>query len=267
MPLAHPVSGAAYGWRARFGLLQPSMVCDTNAYEFYLMAPPGVQLLLTSLGIADGGPREEMYERAIANIETPIRRLLARKPDVIVQAGVPPIVNKGWGFEDELRARVAQWTDLPFASDVGCCIAAMHALGMRRIALLVSDEHQPSFAEYVGHAGIDVVAARNLPPTEDEPGTLPLSVPYRAALDLYRSAPDVDGIWIPIAARPSVGMIQELEDASGVPVVTSAQAMMWQGLRLVGVATSEVIGFGRLFQDGADAKPAHAAPATASQPA
>src|SRR5262245_39634066 len=99
MSPVHHSPGSAYGWRLRFGLLQPSMVCDTNAYEFYLMAPPGVQLLLTSLGIDGPEPREVLYERAIERIETPIRRVLERRPDVIVQAGVPPIVNRGWGFE------------------------------------------------------------------------------------------------------------------------------------------------------------------------
>ena len=39
---------------------------------------------------------------------------------------------------------------------------------------------------------------------------------------------------------------------SASPVVTSAQAMMWQGLRMAGVATGEVVAFGRLFQAEAD---------------
>ena len=247
MPLIEASPGAAYGWRARFGMLQPTMVTDNNPYEFYLMAPPGVQLVLTSLGISVPGPGE--YERVIADIETPIRRLLARHVDVIVQAGVPPIVEKGWGFEDVLRKRVAQWTDVPFASDVGCCIAAMQALGLRRIALLVNEGYQKSFAEYVSRAGIEVIAAQSIRNVEgEEPGSVPLSVPYRAAVALRRSAPEADGVWIPIAARPTVGMIADLERAIGVPVVTSAQAMMWQGLRLAGVPTNEVESFGRLFQ-------------------
>ena len=37
---------------------ETAVVCDTNAYEFYSMAPPGVQLLLTSLGIHDDRPRD-----------------------------------------------------------------------------------------------------------------------------------------------------------------------------------------------------------------
>jgi maleate isomerase len=228
------------------------MVSDNNPYEFYLMAPTGVQLVLTSLGLPDGQHSDDDYLRAIAGIETPIRRLLARNVDAIVQAGVPPIVMKGWGFEDELRARVAEWTDVPFASDVGCSIAAMQALGMSRIGLLASRHYHGGFAEYVGHAGIDVIATRDAPSDGQEPSMLPLSVPFRAAVALHRSAPDIDGIWIPIASRPSVGAISAIEQDTGVPVVTSAQAMMWQGLRLVGLATSDVVGFGRLFQAESD---------------
>ena len=247
MPRIQASPGAAYGWRARFGMLQPTTVTDNNPFEFYLMAPPGVQLVLTSLGIEIPGPGE--YERAIANIETPIRRLLSRNVDVIVQAGVPPVVENGWGFEDVLRKRVAQWTDVPFASDVGCCIAAMQAAGMRRITLLVNEGYQKSFAEYISHAGIQVIATASIHAIEGiEAGEVPLSVPYRAAVALHRSAPEADGMWIPIAARPTVGMIGDLERTIGVPVVTSAQAMMWQGLRLAGVPTSEVEGFGRIFQ-------------------
>jgi maleate isomerase len=83
---------------------------------------------------------------------------------------------------------------------------------------------------------------------EEERGGQPLSVPYRAAVALHREATAIDGIWIPIASRPTVGMISDLEEAIGVPVVTSAQAMAWHGLRLADVPTQEVLGCGRLFQ-------------------
>lgn len=252
MPVTNSSTGAAYGWRARIGMLQPTRVSDTNPYEFYLMAPRGVQLVLTSMGLPEGHHGDDEYERAIEAIDEPIQRLLGRKVDVIVQAGVPPIVMKGWGYEDELRARVADLTGVPFASDVGCCIAAMQAVGMNRIGLLVSGNHQRSFADYIANAGIDTIAASDVPNDGHEPSNLPLSVPYRAAVALHRANPDIDGIWIPIAARPSVGIIEAIETDTGVPVVTSSQAMMWQGLRMAGVATSEVVGFGRLFQAGAN---------------
>jgi maleate cis-trans isomerase len=241
-------SGASYGWRARFGLLQPTLVSDNNPFEFYLMAPPGVQLVLTSLGIWDG-PREQEYARAIAGIETPIRRLLSRDVDVIIQAGVPPIVSRGWGFEDELRARVAEWTDVPFATDIGCCISALQALGVSRPALLASEALQQGLPEYLAEAGIEVAAAASV--SVDHEGaqhSLPLSLPYRAGIGLRQSAPDCDGMLILGAFMPTVGMIHDLEAATGVPVVSSAQSMMWQGLCLARVPAREVLGFGRLFQ-------------------
>ncbi len=40
-----------YGWRARIGFLGPSSTIDTPAYEFYRMAPPGVAMVGTIMGI------------------------------------------------------------------------------------------------------------------------------------------------------------------------------------------------------------------------
>jgi maleate cis-trans isomerase len=248
MTTAYP--GAPYGWRARIGLLQPSMVSDNNPIEFYLMAPPGVQMVLTSMGIADGGNRAELYARAIADIEIPIRRLLNRKVDVIVQSGVPPVVTRGWGFEDELAARVATITDLPFASDIGCCIAAFRALGVVKVAVLADNSMLQGMADYLGHAGLEQVATGFPGGVAAEPGAESLGVFYRGAAELHRAATNADVIYIPGANRPTVGMIQALEEDIGIPIVTSAQATFWRGLCLAGVNPALVSGYGRLFQTG-----------------
>lgn len=245
MPLAHP--GASYGWRARIGLLQPGAVSDNNPFEFYLMAPPGVQMILTSYGVPELSTAG--YAQAIAGIESPIRRLISRKADVLVQAGVPPTVTAGWGSEDELRARVAAWTDLPFVTDIGSCISGLQALGVHRIAVLTRENLQRGLPEYLGHAGLDVVGTAVIEaPEGEEMACIPLNLPYRGAVDLRRKAPQSEAILILGAFMPTVGMIHELEGAIDIPVVASAQAMMWQGLRLTGVPTQEVTGFGRLFQ-------------------
>ena len=118
--------GANYGWRARIGLLQPGVVSDTNPYEFYMMAPEGVQMVQTSLGIASLS--EANYARAIAGLEAPVQRLLPRKPDVLIQTGIPPLVHGGWGVEEELRQRVAKLTSIPYVTDAAGSIAAMKAV-------------------------------------------------------------------------------------------------------------------------------------------
>ena len=241
--------GASYGWRARIGMLQPSLVCDTNAFEFYLMAPQGVELLLTSLGL--GGLAQAEYDRVVANIEVPVRRLLERNPDVIVQSGIPPVMTHEWGFHQQVRARVAEITPLPFITDAAASIAAMQATGISRVVVLgnaFNEELVAHVTRYLKAAGIAVIEAQQLRP---EPGTaanaLTLGATYRAARSLYaRHAGQTDGIWLTQASNPSVGVIADLERDLGVPVVTSAQALMWAALRLAGVR-ERLAGFGRLF--------------------
>lgn len=242
--------GATYGWRARIGFVTPTPVAENNPYEFYLMAPEGVTIVLTSLGVLD--LTQEQYDRALGRLESAAGEVVNRKVDAIVQAGVPLVVTHGWGFEREVLARIARVTAVPAATDIGSCIRAMRALEMSRVVMLTpfEDEMHTHLADYVKNAGIEVVAAHSIRasvPFEDV-STVPLAVPYRAAKALYRSAEGADGIWITGALMPSVGAIDPLEADLGAPVVSSMQAMTWAGLHLTGISTENVVGYGRLFQ-------------------
>jgi maleate cis-trans isomerase len=241
--------GAAYGWRARIGFITPSAVVENNAYEFYLMAPRGVTIALTPMGmdVFAAGAAEDFLRRLPAATQ----ELVNRKVEVLVQAGVPQVVTGGWGFEDRLRQVVADVTDVPVATDIGACIEAMQALGMRRVAMLTpfDDALHEHLSRYVANAGIEVVAARSCRTPEFADFTIaPLSYPYRAARALFQSATGADGVWITGAALPSVGMIEALETDLGVPVVSSMQAMFWAGLRLARVS-AQVAGYGRLLRE------------------
>jgi maleate cis-trans isomerase len=246
---APPEGRPAYGWRARIAMIKPSPVTDTNIHEFYLMAPPGVELFLASMNL--GGMRQEEYDKAIANLDGPIKLLAHHDPQAIIQPGVPPIVTRGWGFEDELRARVASITPAPFFSDVGAAIAGLKALGSSRIVVLsysFDDELMGTIARYMANAAIEVVGwDRVRPAWPGDVAAAPLEVIYQAARALFeRHAGQADGLWITHASMPSVGVLAELERDLRVPVLSSAQALMWAGLRAAGVA-EPVEGFGRLL--------------------
>ena len=235
MPVQHS-PGAAYGWRARIGLLQPGLVSDTNPFEFYMMSPPGVQMVLTSLGLSSMS--NENYERVIASLEIPVQRLLPRGPDAIIQTGIPPLVYHGWGIEEELRARVAKLTPTPYITDAAASIAAMRVLGISRVVVVSAfdDELARLIEDYLHHAGIEMVDHRSVYSDGDYPetGAFPLEFVSTTARTVYGSHSDsADGIWITQASLPSVGVIAGLENDLGVPVVTSAQALMWAGLRLM----------------------------------
>ena len=170
--------GAAYGWRARIGFITPSAVVENNAYEFYLMAPRGVTIALTPMGmdVFAPGAADDFLRR----LPAATRELVNRKVEVLVQAGVPQVVTGGWGFEDRLREVVAGITDVPIATDIGACIEAMQTLGLRRVAMLTpfDDALHDALSRYVAHAGIEVVAAQSCRTPEFADFTIaPLSYP------------------------------------------------------------------------------------------
>ncbi|HEU4342744.1 MAG TPA: hypothetical protein VFU31_14370 [Candidatus Binatia bacterium] len=246
--------GAPYGWRARIGLITPSPGHENNAYEFYLMAPEGITVCMTSLRVM--ALTQEQYSGALDRMETGVAEMVSRKVDAIVQAGVPLTVTKGWDFHNQLASQVARLTKIPFATDIGACIDAMHALGMKQVVMLTpfDEAMHEQLARYVANAGIRVLAAHSIRPPEAaeisrhyDVSTVPLAVPYGAAKALFRSTPAANGIWITGALMPSVAAIQPLEQDLGVPVVTSMQAMTWAGLRLAGIK-AEITGYGQLFQ-------------------
>ncbi len=225
-------------------------MAENNPYEIYLMAPPGVTLVMTALG--HSGPlNQAAFDAMLANIDDAVRRLLIRKVDALVVAGVPHIASKGWGYEATIREQVAQLTPLPLVTDLGLCIDAMTALGLRRVAMLTpfDDPMHRLLSDYAGHAGIQVTAARSIRPSEElyeEISFVPLAQVYRAAKEVFHAARDADGVWITGALMPTVGVIEALEQDLGVPVVTSMQAMAWGGLRAVGVR-DQVAGYGKLL--------------------
>lgn len=250
-----PALGAPYGWRARIGFMQSSSGIDNHPFEFYLMAPEGVQLVMVSLRSLDD-PQEgytlsaESLNRSVSRIRAGVRELLKHAVDVIVQPGVPHITIQGWGFEERLRAEIAKLTELPFVMDTRACIEAMQALQMSRIAFVspFPDEMTEGVADYMRHAGIEIVASRRVQTAEfSAMRRVPLAVPYQMAKAAYLSAANADGIWIAGAAMPSVGAIEPLEQDLAIPVISSKQAMVWASLKAARVS-APITGYGRLFE-------------------
>lgn len=226
--------------------MQPSGVAENNPYEFYLMAPEGVVLIVVSFGFR--APSSDMLDQ----LEEGVRRLLVREPDAIIQAAVPGVAARGWGFEDQIQERITKLTSVPFVTDLGSCWRAMQALGISRVAMLSAFDlsSHKDIEVYVKNAGISIAADKTLrtdPHNYERLAFTNLGVTYRAAKEVFRAAGNADGLWITGALMPSVGVIQALEDDLGVPVVTSMQAMAWAGLRAAGIP-ERITGFGRLFQ-------------------
>jgi maleate isomerase len=249
--LANP--GAAYGWRARIGFLQPGMANPNHPHEFYLIVPEGVTISIASLHSFDD-PADEFLSptsmsRPVGRIPDGVKLLAKQGVNAIVQAGIPHITILGWGFEEKLRAQVREITDIPFVMDTQSSIEAMKTLGMSRVLMVspFTDSASEHVSEYVSHAGIEIVSAHRVLVSEYS-GLygITLGSVYQEVKKAHSKVENVDGVWLPGAAMPSVAVIDPLERDLGLPVVSSKQAMIWASLRAARVETT-VSGYGQLF--------------------
>jgi maleate isomerase len=71
---------------------------------------------------------------------------------------------------------------------------------------------------------------------------------YRLAKQVARSALGADGILVSCGNLRSFEVIEPLETDTGLPIVTSNQAGLWQALRLVGV-NKRLPNLGRLLRN------------------
>ena len=126
---------------------------------------------------------------------------------------------------------------------------ALEALKVRRIAVATPYLAEVDAIErsYMVARGFEIVHMQGLGIEKDADM---VRVTPEAIFDFARSIdrPDADAVFISCGALRSLDVIDELENRLGKPVVTSNQAMMWDCLRLAGIADRRD-DYGTLFRE------------------
>ena len=127
-------------------------------------------------------------------------------------------------------------------------LKGLRAMGCQRIALLTPyiAEVNAVVERYIEGQGFDLVVKGSF----DQPGDpeicrVPPQAIYDAGLALGKMA-DVDGMFISCTGLRTSSILEPLEEALGIPVVASNQALAWDALRLAG-CMEPIEGFGRLL--------------------
>jgi len=171
----------------------------------------------------------------------------AHDPDAILWACTSGSFVFGWKGAheqaDELAARCrrpASSTSLAFAH-------AVSALGLRTIAVAASypDDVARLFVHFLGEAGSEVI---NFGVSDILYASDVGRLGRDEVISMVRAAdvPEADGVLIPDTAMHTLGIVDDLEQAIGKPVLTANQVTVWEGLRLLG-ELQPVAGLGRLF--------------------
>ena len=223
--------------KRKFGVLSPLSVIENGPYEFYRLAPPGVVMVLVPCGLREFSAED--VERIFKPLDTILDSLMARRVDIIVNAGVPLSLLMGPDAHDRFLAHIEDYTGKPASATVTALVEAAKHLGIERIAVANkwSAEMNAALAAFLGRDGIQLagVASEVMDPAQFQgiASADHLELAYalgRQALDQY---PDADGLYIGGGTWLAQPVCELLEREFGKPCLSNQACAVWDGLRKV----------------------------------
>ena len=235
-----------YGWRAKLGLIIPST--NTVAeHEWHRMAPRGVSIS-TARVLLEGAVSQQSFDAMAQRTELAAQLLQTAELDVVAYACT---AGSFLCARDQITQSIARLAGCPAITASESVLQALARLGVQRVAVGTPyvdavNEREIAFLEA---AGLEVVRwyGLGLGDTQEERRSIN-RVPPEAIVRLARAIdhPDAQAIFISCTAVAAAEVIDEIERASGKPVVTSNQATFWRALRAAAI-NDGVSGYGRLL--------------------
>ena len=211
--------------------------------------PNGVCLVETRTLVQD--VTVEGLAEAVAQVERAALELASAEVDVILQAGTAIAFFRGFGHDTQLCRRIEEVTGIKATTSLTAIVEASRALGIKKPAIATSyiADIDGRLMDVLEKSGFEVAAIEGMGIKKSiDMGKVEPEETYLLAKQVVRSAPGADGILISCGNLRSFEAIEPLEADTGLPVVTSNQAGLWQALRLAGV-NERLPNLGRLLRD------------------
>ncbi|HET9298004.1 MAG TPA: decarboxylase [Candidatus Binatia bacterium] len=145
---------------------------------------------------------------------------------------------RGFGHDHELGRRIHAVTGIQATTSLTAVVEALRALEIQRPAIATPylADIDARLVGVLEKSGVKVAAIRGMGLKKSiEMGKVTPEETYRLAREVVRSAPKADGILISCGNLRTFEAIEPLEIDTGLPVVTSNQAGLWQAMRMTGI--------------------------------
>jgi maleate cis-trans isomerase len=229
------------------GCIKPTRNSGSHA-DLERLLPDGIKTLVRHFDISHGTLEE--FTDVIAGYEEAVAEHAAAGVDLIHPEGTPPFMLRGFAGEAEI---VARWQDahgIPVFTSAMCQVNAMRALGVERFVGVGYDFDDMSIvAQYFRDAGLDVIdldRPRGVP--WEEVNDLSSARVFDLIAELYDRHPDAQGVYIQGSKWRVLDIVEDLENALGVPVTHPITARCWEMQKRLGVETPQT-GYGRLLAE------------------
>ena len=236
-----------YGWRAKIGLITP--MSENAEHAFHIYAPEGVSF--ASMKINFPGPTPEGLIILTGKLEETAAAFKDYPLDLVVFGCTSGSCIKGFGWDQECINKIERASGKPGLTTSTAVLESLRALGSKKIAVLTPYPEDTNQAEktFLEDNGFEVTNIIGMDMTQ-----FMKNGPFFEEADeyfLYQHAMNVDlkgadTFFLSCMGLTTMEIIDDLELALGVPVVTSHQATLWSALRHCRVGT-KMEKLGKLF--------------------
>jgi maleate isomerase len=221
-------------WRARIGWIHPRVNSDIEIYDFYQAAPKDVVLVITHLEVVDSARKEEV-EASLQHLERAVERLSLAKVDFIMKNGAPVHLHHGNAGHKKILERLRRASKVPVTTSSQALADAFHSLNAKTILVISSWRKESvhlsdNLRNFLNSEGIEIAALEGIGGRQlssyEKLALTPAQI-YSNALEACQKHPTVDAVYIQSGTMATIGIIDELEQQIGKPVVSSNSANIW----------------------------------------
>jgi maleate cis-trans isomerase len=233
------------GWKARIGYLSPSVFETPSDWD--LILPKGFTIVSSGLNVQSHTEAE--FDKAIEALGVGLGIFAAEECDVALMGGITLGTQRGYAAEQQVVAELSRQVGLPVSTAMSATVEAMKHLEIRStvIATAYKETINQAVKKYYEDGGLEVLAIKGLEVSKPvEQVKLPDYASYKVARELYRQHSTTDSVLIQGRWR-SVAYIQELEEDTQKPAVSSTAASLWWVMHVLGIKVP-IPRFGKLLR-------------------
>ncbi len=239
-----PVLDEGKHYRARLGFILMSTDLAAES-DFFAMAPEGVAVHITRLKTEDYTTNETLSRHIEHMADAASRIQPDTRPDVISYSCTSGSIVIGEERVMQEIQKGAPWAR-PMCLVTGV-VDALRELGARRIVVGTPylDEVNTVEADFLVDKGFELLDIQGLNlRTGTEMGRV--TPAYWKTFAREIDCPEAEAIFLSCGGIRALEVAEEIEQATGKPVITSNQAQFWSCLRRAGIK-DEIRGFGQIF--------------------
>ena len=212
------------------------------------LIPAKIKFLYSTMNFTRG--TEEEFTTSMPGYEAKAAEFARMGANLVRPSGAPPFMLLGYHKEQELIKSWEKKYNVPMFTSGQNHVHALRTLGMKKFvgASYFQEKMNNIFARYFTDAGFQVLAMEGI----DSPFADVPSVPPEKILEFMKSIAakhkDADGIYMLGSAWKSLGIIEPLENDTGLTVVHAGPARAWETQLKLGLR-HPIKGYGRLLAE------------------